>query len=77
MVIPAIHPRQERRQTLDADRAALLKSAGVANAAEAHGLLARRRDLGFAGLKGFELGENSPSVVFVHLAGARRFHLHR
>jgi hypothetical protein len=45
MVTPAMHPRQERRQTLEAERAALVKSAGVASAAEAHGLLARRRDL--------------------------------
>ena len=44
-VTPAVHPRQEKRQTLDAERAALLKSAGVASAAEAHALLARRRDL--------------------------------
>lgn len=44
-VTPAVHPRQEKRQTLDAERAALLKAAGVASAAEAHALLARRRDL--------------------------------
>jgi DNA repair exonuclease SbcCD ATPase subunit len=44
-VTPAVHPRQEKRQTLDTERAALLKSAGVASAAEAHALLARRRDL--------------------------------
>ena len=44
-VTPAVHPRQEKRQTLDAERAALLKSAGVASPAEAHALLARRRDL--------------------------------
>ena len=44
-VTPAVHPRQEKRQTLDAERDALLKSAGVAGAAEAHALLTRRRDL--------------------------------
>jgi len=44
-VTPAVHPRQEKRETLDAERAVLLKSAGVASAAEAHALLARRRDL--------------------------------
>ncbi len=44
-VTPAVHPRQEKRQTLDAERAALLKSAGVAGVAEAHALLAKRRDL--------------------------------
>ena len=44
-VTPAVHPRQEKRQTLDAERDALLKSAGVASAAKAHALLARRRDL--------------------------------
>jgi AAA domain len=44
-VTPAVHPRQERRQALDAERDALLKSAGVASAANAHALLARRRDL--------------------------------
>jgi hypothetical protein len=44
-VTPAVHPRQEKRQTLDAERDALLKSAGVASSAEAHALLARRRDL--------------------------------
>ena len=44
-VTPAVHPRQEKRRTLDADRTDLLKAAGVASAAEAHALLARRRDL--------------------------------
>jgi hypothetical protein len=44
-VTPAVHPRQEKRQTLDAERAALLKSAGVGSATEAHALLARRRNL--------------------------------
>ena len=44
-VTPAVHPRQEKRRTLDAERDALLKSAGVASSAEAHALLARRRDL--------------------------------
>ena len=44
-VTPAVHPRQERRQTLDAERATLLKAAGVPSTAEAHALLARRRDL--------------------------------
>jgi hypothetical protein len=44
-VTPAIHPRQEKRQNHDAERAALLKSAGVASVTEAHALLAKRRDL--------------------------------
>jgi hypothetical protein len=44
-VTPAIHPRQEKRQTLDAERAALLKAADVASATEAQALLARRREL--------------------------------
>jgi hypothetical protein len=44
-VTPAIHPRQEKRQTLDSERTALLKATAVASAAEAHALLARRRDL--------------------------------
>lgn len=44
-VTPAVHPRQEKRRTLDANRTDLLKVAGVASAAEAHALLALRRDL--------------------------------
>jgi uncharacterized protein YhaN len=44
-VTPAMNPRQGQRQTLDAGRADLLKAAGVASAAEAHALLARRREL--------------------------------
>jgi hypothetical protein len=44
-VTPAVHPRQEKRQTLDAERAGLLKAAGVTSLTEAHALLARRRDL--------------------------------
>ena len=44
-VTPAMNPRQGQRQTLDAERADLLKAAGVASAAEAHALLARRREL--------------------------------
>ena len=44
-VTPAVHPRQEKRQTLEAERTTLLNAVGVASAAEAHALLARRRDL--------------------------------
>jgi uncharacterized protein YhaN len=44
-VTPAAHPRQEKRQTLGAERTTLLKSVGVASATEGHALLARRRDL--------------------------------
>jgi uncharacterized protein YhaN len=44
-VTPALNPRQDQRQTLDARRADLLKTAGVASAAEAHALLAKRREL--------------------------------
>jgi len=44
-VTPAAHPRRERRQELDHERSKLLKSAGVASAAEAHALLSKRRDL--------------------------------
>jgi DNA repair exonuclease SbcCD ATPase subunit len=44
-VTPAVLPRQDRRQALDAARVALLKSAGVTSAVEAHAFLARRRDL--------------------------------
>ena len=39
-VTPAVHPRQEKRHVLDAERAGLLKSADVASVAEAHALLA-------------------------------------
>jgi len=44
-VTPAVHPRQEKRQALDTERTMLLKTAGVAGAAEAHALLARQREL--------------------------------
>jgi DNA repair exonuclease SbcCD ATPase subunit len=63
-ITPAVHPRQEKRQTLDAERTALLKAVGVASTAEARALLARRRDLensrrGFlAELKGFKAGDD-------------------
>jgi hypothetical protein len=63
-VTPAVHPRQEKRQTLDAERATLLKATGVASTAEAHVLLARRRDLEnsrrgiFAELKSLKAGDD-------------------
>jgi hypothetical protein len=63
-VTPAVHPRQEKRQTLDAERTALLEAMGVASSAEAHALLARRRDLensrrGFlAELKSLKAGDD-------------------
>jgi hypothetical protein len=44
-VTPALHPRHEQRLSLDAQRFALLKAAGVASVAEAHATLTRRRDL--------------------------------
>jgi DNA repair exonuclease SbcCD ATPase subunit len=44
-VTPARNPRQDQCQTLDVRRADLLKAAGVASSAEAHALLARRREL--------------------------------
>jgi hypothetical protein len=43
-VTPAANPRQEKHQTLDAERSSLLTAMGVASAAEAHALLARRRE---------------------------------
>jgi chromosome segregation ATPase len=43
-VTPAAHPRHEKRQELDQERSLLLKAAGVSTVAEAHALLARRRD---------------------------------
>jgi len=43
-ITPAAHPRHEKRQELDQERSELLKTAGVATAAEAYALLARRRD---------------------------------
>lgn len=44
-VTPALHPRREQRQSLDAQRSAILKATGVASVAEAHATLTRRRDL--------------------------------
>lgn len=44
-VTPALHPRHEKRQSLDAERCALLKAAGVRSVVEAHATLTRRRDL--------------------------------
>ena len=44
-VTPAAQPRQEKREELDAQRLTLLKSVGVDTVAEAHALLAKRRDL--------------------------------
>ncbi len=44
-VTPAAHPTRDERQSLEADRAALLRSIGVASAAQAHARLSRRRDL--------------------------------
>lgn len=63
-VTPAVHPGQEEQQTLNAERAALLKAMGAASTAEAHALLARRRDLEnsrrgiLAELKSLKVGEN-------------------
>jgi AAA domain len=44
-VTPAPNASHETRQSLDADRVALLKSIGVASSAEARALLSKRRDL--------------------------------
>jgi AAA domain len=44
-VTPAAHPRHEKRQELDWERSELLREAGVTTAADAHGLLSRRRNL--------------------------------
>jgi DNA repair exonuclease SbcCD ATPase subunit len=44
-VTPALHPRHEQRHSLDVERSALLKAAGVASVAEARATLTRRRDL--------------------------------
>ncbi|UQE03552.1 AAA family ATPase [Bradyrhizobium japonicum] len=44
-VTPALHPRHEKRQSLDAERCARLKAAGIRSVAEAHATLTRRRDL--------------------------------
>jgi hypothetical protein len=44
-VTPAASPRHEERQTLEADRALLLQEIGATSAADAHALLAKRRDL--------------------------------
>lgn len=43
-ITPAAHPRLEKRQGLDEERSELLKAAGVATVADAHALLAKRRD---------------------------------
>jgi hypothetical protein len=50
-VTPAPNASHETRQSLDADRVALLKSIGVGTSAEARAILAKRRDLE-AGRKG-------------------------
>jgi chromosome segregation ATPase len=74
-VTPAVHPRQEKRQTLDADRTALLKATGVPSTAEAHALLARRRDLEnsrrgiLAELKGLKAGDD-PAAACVEVKSA-------
>lgn len=44
-VTPAPNASHETRQSLDADRVALLKSIGVASSADARALLSKRRDL--------------------------------
>jgi DNA repair exonuclease SbcCD ATPase subunit len=44
-VTPAPNPRHEKRQSVDAERSALLESIGVATSAEARALLSKRRDL--------------------------------
>jgi len=44
-VTPAASPRHEERQTLEADRASLLQAIGATSAADAHALLAKRREL--------------------------------
>lgn len=44
-VTPALNPRHEKRQSLDAERSTLLKAASVGSVAEAHATLTRRRDL--------------------------------
>jgi hypothetical protein len=72
---PAVHPRQEQRQALEAERDALLKSADVVSAAEAHVLLARRRDLEanrrgiLAELKGAKAGDD-PAATAADLKSA-------
>lgn len=64
MVTPALHPRHEARKRLDADRSALLAAFGVEDAAEAHAILTRRRDLDhgrrgvLAELKGLEASDD-------------------
>jgi DNA repair exonuclease SbcCD ATPase subunit len=71
-ITPAVHPRQEGRQALDADRSALLQSAGVTNTMEAHALLGRRRDLEnsrrgiLAELKSLKAG-NDPAAACTEL----------
>jgi DNA repair exonuclease SbcCD ATPase subunit len=63
-VTPALHPRHEARKRLDAERSALLASSGVGDAAEAHAILTRRRDLEhsrrgvLAELKGLEASDD-------------------
>jgi hypothetical protein len=44
-VTPAPHARRDERRDLDDERASLLTSLGVANAAEARAMLSKRRDL--------------------------------
>jgi AAA domain len=44
-VTPAPNPRHEQRQSLDTDRASLLRSIGAGSSAEARALLAKLRDL--------------------------------
>lgn len=44
-VTPAPNARHEKRQSLDEERSALLKSMGIASSAEARALLSNRRDL--------------------------------
>src|SRR5579883_1172423 len=43
-VTPAALPRHEKRQELDEERSQLLETAGVATVADAHAVLAKRRD---------------------------------
>jgi hypothetical protein len=63
-VTPALHPRHEARNRLDAERSALLAASGVEDAAEAHAILTRRRDLEhgrrgvLAELKGLEANDD-------------------
>jgi AAA domain len=68
-VTPAAQPQQEERTALEVRRRAILESAGVVTVADAHSLLARRRDLEaarkgtLAQLKALNVGNDPEAAI--------------